>query len=83
MLRVFPNPAADFAQVHFELDRTWSLGLLVYDLSGREVYRLDPQEYSGGSHELNLNTGGWGAGIYQIFLQSDQGVLGLQRLVVH
>lgn len=59
-LQIYPNPAKDFFRVDSKLPME---ELVLYDASGRELYRESP---SSGTLNMHINTDSYPSGIYQL-----------------
>ncbi len=62
MLQIYPNPVVDQAVVKFELAVSGNVELQAYDLSGKQVYKMNYGVYQPGEHQVtfkpdNLKTG--------------------------
>jgi hypothetical protein len=69
-LRV-PNPARGASSVDFTLPESEPVTLEIYDLQGRRVTALlDHSMQSAGTHEIELRTSSWAAGVYLCRLEA-------------
>lgn len=71
----FPNPFNDRFYVEFSLPETAPVAYRLYDMRGREVYRVE-RPFTAGFHRLSIKAGNLSAGIYllQIEAGSRQGL---------
>jgi hypothetical protein len=51
-LSVSPNPSRSASHVSFVLPSTGNVEIEIFDVSGRRVFRFDPQQYEAGPHAL-------------------------------
>jgi FlgD Ig-like domain len=51
LLSIAPNPSAGLARVHYSLSREARVALVIFDVSGRLVTRLDGGVHAAGTHE--------------------------------
>jgi hypothetical protein len=66
---IYPNPMETTSTVGFNLIDKSNVSAYVYDILGKEVFRLfDNQQLSGGEHKYSLNTSGMNSGIYFVKL---------------
>lgn len=54
-LRSYPNPAREYATIHFDLPAPAKTTVDIYDLHGRRVKSLSSEMFSAGPHELRWN----------------------------
>ena len=59
-----PNPAASYTTLRIENPSSDKAMIRIYDLIGREVYKLDAADISDKKNEVVLNTEGLNKGIY-------------------
>jgi uncharacterized Ntn-hydrolase superfamily protein len=69
---VFPNPFNSTSRIEFDLDRTQSIELAVYDLLGRRTAVLQQGMAAAGSHTLEWSPRGIVSGIYFVCLRSSR-----------
>ncbi len=67
---VFPNPAAENVQIRFELDRTETLFLEVYQYNGARILQSPLGRMNAGSHSHELKVGDLPNGLYLIALSN-------------
>ncbi len=56
-LNVFPNPAYSIARISFQLEKTESVAISIYDITGREIENLYSGKLSAGSNNLEWQIG--------------------------
>lgn len=78
---VFPNPAADAANVSFELPNTADVAVTVTDLSGKVVYSNVMANTAAGKHTVNINTAAMAGGVYTVNFTTNNTVV-TKKLVV-
>ncbi len=82
-LKLFPNPAKNYAFVEFELQNSEAALLEVFDLQGNAVTRLLYNEVSAGIlNRLRLDLGELVRGIYLVKLSTKSGEQEVKKLVV-
>ena len=62
LLSVYPNPSSGSPTVTFAIPECSSVGISIYDLSGRMVTNTSTEEYSAGYHTVTVNE--FSPGIY-------------------
>jgi GTPase SAR1 family protein len=72
-LNMYPNPVNDIATVEFELPGEQNITLVVQDMSGREVYRIE-KSLNNGENSLEIDLSGLHAGphTYQVVGEKKQ-----------
>ncbi len=82
---VYPNPATHEANISYVLAEATNVQVVVYDIYGREVIRMDKGKQQPGSYEIPFNTSmvamPAAEGIYFIKLQVNNNQL-VQKLVL-
>lgn len=80
-LLVFPNPASGEVTISYDYgtESYKERSLEIYDLMGRKIEKIAPQDVHG---KWILNAKNWGSGLYIIRMEADGSVLQTQRLVV-
>ncbi|MEO0337652.1 MAG: T9SS type A sorting domain-containing protein [Bacteroidota bacterium] len=67
-----PNPATDITQISFEIPRTATIDLVVYDINGKVVANLISREQrAAGTYNVNYNVSNLQSGIYFYTLTSE------------
>ncbi len=79
-LSIFPNPAVENVNLHFDYQGTKRLSIVVINSVGKEVYRNDNNIITG-TVNLEISTSTWNTGIYFIQFQSDKEIK-TERLTV-
>ncbi len=55
IVNVFPNPSTDEVNVVYSLDKTSSVSLEVYDISGKKIWKQHKKMQNSGQHSIKLN----------------------------
>lgn len=79
ILTVVPNPARDNATLVLGQPLEWAGMLLVHDLAGKEVLRVDLSE---GEPRTVFSTGTLASGLYQYRVESKGAVVGYGKLAI-
>ena len=80
-IEVFPNPTGQNAMVSFELLKSQTVDMEVFNSVGAMVYVADKKEYSAGKHTLKFDGEGLTSGIYYINLMIGERVE-VQKLII-
>jgi hypothetical protein len=82
----FPNPAAEFTTIPFQLFQTAEVLLEVYDLQGKLMDKKQMGTLPAGKHQLTLNRNEWGFStgnyMYQMRIRTDDGTFTRNRLMM-
>lgn len=76
---IYPNPAANEARVTFNVTNTTDVEIVVTDLAGKTIETLSLGSLTG-SQNIALNTANYANGIYNVTINTNEGVL-TQKLV--
>ena len=79
----FPNPASDDVVFNFELDKTQSVSLELYDVVGNKISANTNENLEAGSHQIKIDVSKLPAGYYTSILTTGDGRYGDKILVVH
>jgi hypothetical protein len=60
----FPNPAIDYTTIRYSLPEANTVSVVVFDVKGQVVARINNLEKAAGEHELVLNVSDFAAGKY-------------------
>ncbi|MBL3657062.1 pectate lyase family protein [Fulvivirga sediminis] len=66
----YPNPFSVKTSIQFHLDEDEPVSLIVYDMMGNEVYKLEHKDCSRGLNEITFHRGNLPAGIYTYILST-------------
>lgn len=67
-LRVFPNPAADKANVQFIMDKPGEASIRVFDLTGHCLITMDPESFPAGQNKVEIDLTKLNQGFYFVEL---------------
>jgi len=70
-LSVYPNPITDQATIKFSLPDPYLSILSIFDISGKQVGKIDSREYTKGKNEIEWNAEKLKGGIYFIRLETE------------
>jgi hypothetical protein len=76
-LSAYPNPFSDQTNVKFNIPSGTNVQLILYDVLGKRVRTMDLGYRTGGSHEVLLNKGDLGSGMYILRIKTDYNGAGL------
>jgi predicted MPP superfamily phosphohydrolase len=74
--RVYPNPAGDFLQVEYALNKEAELKITLLDYSGKELFSEKMQSYTGENRKL-FNVNGLTAGNYILNIRTENETVSL------
>jgi len=77
----FPNPFSDFTTIQFNLPKTQSVNLLVFDLKGQLVRKEQYDNLGSDNQSIKFERKDLPAGLYRYQLQSADGTVGGKMLV--
>jgi hypothetical protein len=79
---VTPTPVTNVATIEFELPRTATVNMVIFDMMGSQVATLiDNEVRTNGVHSFNYNAGSLPSGQYLVYLQAD-GYQLTQKMIV-
>lgn len=67
---IYPNPASDIAEIHYNLKGNAMINISIADLSGREIVFVSDGLQAAGEHKIALDVSGIPSGIYFCQLQA-------------
>ena len=73
--KVYPNPTNSVAFVAFSMEASASVSVEVYNMVGQLVYSIPANDYTEGTHTLEINTEDMANGNYSIQLKEEAGNL--------
>ncbi|MBI1191938.1 MAG: T9SS type A sorting domain-containing protein [Bacteroidetes bacterium] len=73
-LNLFPNPAADRAELTLTMQQQQTLSIGVYNLLGALALDLGTQEYATGTASLSINLSTLASGSYLVVLRNQEGI---------
>ncbi len=68
-IEIFPNPVSTELQLRFSLSKSEILGFAIYDIMGRQLLRINQEEFSMGQHTVSLNVSNLPVGILIVEVQ--------------
>ena len=71
--RIYPNPATEEATVLFDLDKSASVTINVYDALGRIVYTVPAQQMNNGTQQVTVPVASLASGVYNVVLSTGNG----------
>ncbi len=80
-LSIYPNPASDHIKVTFDLKRTTSVQISIYDLSGRLMYESIETGLNVGNQTIHLNTQAFSKGTYLVKMVAE-GEISTAKLII-
>lgn len=81
-LQLQPNPTAGYVDVRYELARRANVQVMMHDVLGKEVIRLNDIMNESGVHTVRLDLKALSNGVYTVTLEAADEVIH-RRLVVH
>jgi hypothetical protein len=81
-IKLYPNPAKDFVNVTFNIEKSESLMFNVYDLKGSLVISKNLGKLPEGEQLMQIGTEDLISGTYIVSLNSSSAIVGTNRLVV-
>jgi hypothetical protein len=81
-IKLYPNPAKDFVNVTFNIEKSESLTFNVYDLKGGLVISKNLGKLPEGEQLMQIGTEDLISGTYIVSLNSSSAIVGTNRLVV-
>jgi hypothetical protein len=79
---VYPNPCSDFAVVGVKLDKSSTLDISIFDITGKLVYVNKGSQVEAGSNEIKINTSEFKSGTYTIIVNTGNGTLKEKLIVI-
>ena len=74
-IRVYPNPATNYAKVQFTLNQKETVSLNLYNMVGQEIEISKNEVLFNGDHEITINTQSLRNGLYVYRLKVGAGVI--------
>ena len=83
-ISVFPNPTKNILNLEFELSKTESIEIDLYDLNGKKVLSFLDELQSKGRHILqkSIPSKNHPKGVYFIVMKNKEGILGRTKVVI-
>jgi hypothetical protein len=80
-LNVFPNPAADNAQVNYTLTEETNVIISIYDVAGKLIASENKGSQTAGRHFSAVNTAAMANGFYTVSIQTNSGTTTTKMIV--
>ncbi len=80
--KLYPNPAQDFFVTNFTLNKTSVIEAILYDGRGQQINRLLKKEVQAGEQAFKFATTDLPTGVYILHINSQEGIILSQKLVV-
>jgi len=80
---VSPVPANDVLNIEFNVDVTKTLNIVLTDVTGKTVRTIANNQFTTGTHTLNVNTAELASGVYIITFKSNEQVASQRFVVSH
>jgi hypothetical protein len=75
LLQNFPNPFNPTTTISFNLDKSETVNMSIFDLNGMEVFEvINNQFYSAGQHSINIDSVELSSGLYFYQLRSGKNI---------
>gem|GEM_PF-3274143 len=82
-LKIAPNPARDFTNLTFNLGKSSTVNMTIYDMSGRAVESMiQGQAMNAGWHQIQYTPQSIKGGMYYVVLQADKEVVTKKMILV-
>ncbi|MBK8549859.1 MAG: T9SS type A sorting domain-containing protein [Ignavibacteria bacterium] len=78
----YPNPFNPSTTIRYSLNKSGFIKLILYDITGREVYTLVSEEQVKGNYEVILNAGNLTSGIYIYSLFSNNVLMNSKKCLL-
>jgi hypothetical protein len=65
-IKCYPNPFNDELNIYFNKEKESVLTFEIFDLTGRQVYKGNPEVFPKGSNHLNIKTANLSTGVYDL-----------------
>ena len=79
---VYPNPCSDFAVVGIKLEKSSTIDISIYDITGKQVYVNKNAQVEAGNNEIKINTSEFAVGTYNILVKTSEGTLTEKLIIV-
>ena len=82
-LHHYPNPANDYTNIRFYLEKSQPVSLEIYDVVGKRIGLIDQQIMASGSHQLKIDVSQWPAGYYSVSYKTNDEQSNQKLLIIH
>ena len=80
-IKLYPNPAKDYSNLSFTLEKAANVSLNIVDLNGKQVRSIFNGNMLQGDHSLQVNTSSLASGIYLVKMVTDNQVKTFRLMV--
>ena len=80
-MNLYPNPAADYTTLEFELLNDTKMSFEISDVTGKVVYSEALSNLSKGKHSINIDTQTFSEGVYFLNVRTGNNVTS-KKLVI-
>jgi alkaline phosphatase D len=70
---VYPNPVVNTAMVNFAINKTQSVQIAIYSISGEKVLEIANTTFTNGVHGIPFNADGLISGVYLVKIETENG----------
>ncbi|MEI6488531.1 MAG: T9SS type A sorting domain-containing protein [Bacteroidota bacterium] len=77
-----PNPFSNNTEIRYQLEKSATVALSVYDVTGKKVLSVNSGEQTTGSHSININSANLSEGVYYYSLTVGTSVTACKKMVV-
>jgi arabinogalactan endo-1,4-beta-galactosidase len=81
-LKLFPNPFNPITNIHYEIQRSGFVEIMIYNINGELVESIVKQDQHKGEHSVLWNSEGLSSGVYFYQLKLNGEVLGTKQAVL-
>lgn len=81
-LKLFPNPFNPITNIHYEIQRSGFVEIMIYNINGELVESIVKQDQHRGEHSVLWNSEGLSSGVYFYQLKLNGEVLGTKQAVL-
>ena len=74
-LSIYPNPFQSNATVDFNLDKSQTISVNFFDVTGKVVQSVPSTEYNVGNHKINLDGTNLQGGVYYVNIVAEDGII--------
>lgn len=79
----YPNPFNPSTSIEFDIPKSGSVSLILYDITGKEVKKiLNETNYIAGSHKIQFNGYGLSSGVYFYSLYYEGGLVDTRKMII-
>lgn len=82
IIKIYPNPATNIANIHFELLKEGMCSLDIYDFNGKKIKNLLHANVKKGLYNVELQTNEIPSGTYVLVLETEKGTTSKKLIVL-